>query len=209
MILFAGLCCALAQGAEAETVVHDIRIGIYNAKTRLVLDLSERPGFKIFALANPYRIVLDLPDINWRVPSGTARRKGGLIAGLRYGQFQPGNSRVVMDLSGPGTVGKSFIIPGTKGRGPRLVIDIRKATRQAFLTTLKAPRKAVAPRAKIPLQAKVKRSPLQKPLVVIDPGHGGIDPGAIGVGGSFEKHVTLGMAHQIRRAIMSLGRQRV
>ena len=209
LILFAGLCCGLVQGAGAETVVNDIRIGIHKDKTRLVLDLSERPGFQIFALADPYRIVLDLPDIDWRVPPVTARRKGGLIAGLRYGQFQPGNSRVVMDLRGPGTVGKSFIIPRSKSRGPRLVIDIRKTTRQAFLATLKAPRKAAKAPARIPLRAKAKRSPLQKPLVVIDPGHGGIDPGAIGVSGSFEKHVTLGMAHQIRRAILDLGRQRV
>ena len=59
------------------------------------------------------------------------------------------------------------------------------------------------------MATKPKRDPAQKPLVVIDPGHGGVDPGAIGVSGIFEKHVTLAMAHQIRKAILTLGRQRV
>jgi N-acetylmuramoyl-L-alanine amidase len=211
--LFAVLCCALAQGARAEVIAHDIRIGIHSSKTRVVLDLSAEVKFRIFALADPYRIVVDLPDIAWQVPPAAARGKGGLIGGLRYGQYQPGNSRVVLDLRGPGMVAKSFIVPASKGREPRLVIDIKKGTRQAFLAALKpektAPARPATTRVAPSPKAKSNRRSLQKPLVVIDPGHGGVDPGAIGVGGSFEKAVTLGMAKQIRAAILARGEQRV
>ena len=207
--LFAAVCCVFAHGAWAENIAHDIRIGIHSSKTRVVLDLSTEVKFRIFALADPYRIVVDLPDIAWQVPPAAARGKGGLVGGLRYGQYQPGNSRVVLDLRGPGVVSKSFIVTASAGREPRLVIDIKKATRQALKPVKKAPTRAAAPKIVPSPKVKSNRRSLQKPLVVIDPGHGGVDPGAIGVGGSFEKTVTLGMAKQIRAAILGLGAQRV
>jgi N-acetylmuramoyl-L-alanine amidase len=207
--LIVGLSCALSQSAWAETVAHDIRIGAHSNKTRVVLDLSAFVGFQIFALDDPYRIVLDLPEIVWRVPAETARRKGGLIVGLRYGHYQQGNARIVLDLSGPAVVDATFIIPPIEGRGPRLVIDIEPTTRQAFLIRQKRVPKFTAPPAGAVKTAKAKRRPAQKPLVMIDPGHGGVDPGAIGISGIFEKRVTLGMARQVRRAILENGRQQV
>lgn len=209
LILLAGLCCALSQSAWAETVARDIRIGLHQGKTRFVLDLSAPVSFQVFALADPYRIVLDLPDIGWQVPAGTARRKGGLIAGLRFGHFRRDNARVVLDLSGPGVVGRSFLLPAAEGYGPRVVIDIKPASRQAFMAARKPPPVWGADRSARAPTLKPKRQPTQMPLVMIDPGHGGVDPGAIGISGIFEKGVTLSMARQIRKAISALGRQRV
>ncbi|MDA1098775.1 MAG: N-acetylmuramoyl-L-alanine amidase [Proteobacteria bacterium] len=182
---------------------------MHDGKTRVVLDLSATLEFLVFALADPYRIVLDLPDIGWQVPAGTAQRKGGLIAGLRYGHFQQGNARVVLDLTGPGVVAKSFLLPAAEGYGPRLVIDIKPASRQAFMAVQKPPPIRDGGAVETPQTVKPKRQPAQRPLVMIDPGHGGVDPGAIGISGSFEKRVTLGMARQIRKAILAGGRQRV
>ncbi len=197
-----------SHGAWAEIVAHDIRIGIHQDKTRFVLDLSAPVRFQIFALADPYRIVMDLPDIQWEVPPAAARRDGGLIAGLRYGQYQPGNARVVLDLKGPGIVVNSFIVPASDGQGPRVALDIRKVSRQAFMKTLRAPPKQAVRPAAPPRRPKPKRQPTHKPLVMIDPGHGGVDPGAIGISGVFEKRVTLRMGRQIRKAITAMGRQR-
>ncbi|MFP6746173.1 MAG: N-acetylmuramoyl-L-alanine amidase [Alphaproteobacteria bacterium] len=199
----------LSHGASAETIAHDIRIGVHRDKTRVVLDLSAPVRFQIFALADPYRIVMDLPEIQWDVPPAAARRNGGLIAGLRYGQYQPGNARVVLDLTGPGIVEKSFIVPAADGNGPRVVMDIRKTTRRAFMAALRPPPKRAARRRDPPRDVAPKRRRAEKPLVMIDPGHGGVDPGAIGISGIFEKRVTLKMARRIRKAIMALGRQRV
>jgi len=208
LILLTGAVCFLPSVAMAELVARDIRIGVHRDKTRLVLDLSGTVRHQIFALADPYRIVVDLPDISWQVPAA-ARRQGGLIADLRYGQYQTGNARVVLDLTGPGLVVKSVIIPASGNHGPRLVIDIKRSTRQAFLAKLRLPHKQPRPAPAPPVTAKTKRTTSQKPLVVIDPGHGGVDPGAIGISGIFEKRVTLGMARQVRKAILKWGRQRV
>ena len=199
----------MAQTASAETVAKDIRIGVYKNKTRVVLELSRDVRYKIFTLSAPYRIVLDLPDIKWAVPATTVRLKGGIIAGLRYGQFQPGNARVVLDLISPGIAGGSFIIPPAGNFGPRIVIDIRPTTHSNFIKTVRVRPKRVRPIQSSPSSPKLKRKRNGKPLVVIDPGHGGVDPGAISINGILEKRITLRMAHRIKKAITSLGRQRV
>jgi len=207
--ILACLACGLSQPGWAMTTARDIRIGIHKDKTRVVLDLSGEVRYRVFALADPYRIVIDLPDIKWDVPAATVRRKGGIIAGLRYGQYQSGNARVVLDLISPGLAEGSFTIPPSANHGYRIVIDIRPTTRLAFIRTLAASPIRARDQAQPVMATKPKRDPAQKPLVVIDPGHGGVDPGAIGVSGIFEKRVTLAMACQIRKAILALGRQRV
>ena len=207
--ILACFACELSQPGWAMTTARDIRIGIHKDKTRVVLDLSGEVRYQISALADPYRIVIDLPDIKWDVPAATVRRKGGIIAGLRYGQYQSGNARVVLDLISPGLAKESFTIPPSANHGHRIVIDIRPTTRLAFIRTLQASPIRARDQAQPVMATKPKRDPAQKPLVVIDPGHGGVDPGAIGVSGIFEKRVTLAMAYQIRKAILALGRQRV
>ena len=213
IFILAGLIWGQPQAVWAAAIVNDIRIGIHRDKTRVVLDLSTSITHQIFSLADPYRIVMDLPDIEWRLPPQAALRKGGLIAGMRYGQFQRGNARVVLDLTGPGIVSKSFIIPPSKGQGPRLVIDILKASRQAFMAALRSPPKRIARPppviAKPDSKLQTGQKSARKPMVVIDPGHGGVDPGAIGISGIFEKRVTLSMALQVQKAILATGRQRV
>ena len=103
---------AAAEGnAELEPekiVVSDIRVGVHPNKTRFVLDLSEHAEYRIFTLANPYRVVIDLPEISWRIKSRTLPQKAGLIDGLRFGAFRPGVSRVVLDLKGPIKIGLRF-----------------------------------------------------------------------------------------------------
>src|SRR5690606_20981359 len=91
------LASATAPPAAAAPAVDAVRFGNYPAKTRVVLDLSEAVSFTIFTLADPYRIVIDLPEVDWRLRSETAA-PGGRITGYRYGLFRPGQSRVVIDL---------------------------------------------------------------------------------------------------------------
>lgn len=200
---------AVGSGARAETAVTSVRIGDYPDKSRFVLDLTAPVKFSVFSLADPYRIVIDLPEVEWRIDSHKSP-KSRLVTGFRYGLFRPGTARVVLDIARPATVGSRFLLPPAGGRGNRLVLDLVPATRGAFLKTVSRPPAAEA-------AGRTDDTALRKPppprdgrhIVAIDPGHGGVDPGTIGVSGTKEKDITLAMAREIRRQLLASQRYRV
>jgi len=239
--------CAQAQVAPA--VVTDIRIGLAGKVTRIVFEFTERIGVRLFTLANPYRVVLDLPEVGWRLPPKPLPLASGVYERLRYGLYKPGNSRVVLDLSSPARIANAAQIAANGAYGHRLVVELKKSTQAAFLENLKnddifispsmknnpgvlarvisppasSPRKrktgvkpATAPQLKTK-RARFQIAPRKPPLrpggerhtVMIDPGHGGVDPGTIGISGIYEKHVTLAMARAIRNALEETGRFKV
>jgi len=258
-----------ALAADAE--VTDIRVGKHGLSTRIVVDLDRPVTAQVFTLAGPARLVIDLPEVGWRLPQRPLPSDIGLLSKLRYGLFQPGNSRIVVDLNEPSRVHEAMSLPGAGGQPDRLVIDLARASGKAFLESVARPpmriegresqivnasfvntpkpRQEAAPAAQParpetaaatvdvpekPLppsissaidQAKVKhdaaetrlaslRVPMkppvpghvQKRIIVIDPGHGGVDPGAIGVSGIYEKHITLAAARDLKRHLEATGR---
>ena len=194
--------CAVAGHAAATPAATDVRLGIHADKTRLVLELSERVEVSHFALADPYRIVVDLPELVWRVDRIAHRLKGGLVDGLRFGLFKPGQSRLVLDLNAPATVADAFVLPPKEGYPHRLVLDLKPLSREAFMQGLRPPTPQVQPSAKPPPSAESTRKTAADPfIVVLDPGHGGVDPGAISPSGFYEKDLTLAFATAIRDAL--------
>lgn len=202
--------------------VLDARLGVHPEKTRFVLELTEEVTFRTNTLADPYRVTVDLPELAW--PGGAVPVAGqGLVERYRYGVFEPGTLRIVFDTSGPVRVREAFTIPARDGFHPRLVIDMEPVTRAEFdrdLLASMAQRAPAPPPARhpvVPVAAPMfipvpPQRPLtvpEKPLVVIDPGHGGVDPGAVGVGGVFEKDITLATARELRRQLEATGRYRV
>lgn len=205
--LFAAMLLAAAP-ALAAPLVHSARVGDYPAKTRFVLDLTEPVHFDVFTLANPYRVVIDLPEVAWNIrPESVPRSR--LIRGYRLGLFQPGNSRVVIDVAGPVAVAKSFLLPPADKRYHRLVIDLKPVSAAAFRPGVPASRaEAAARETPDPAPAKAARRDL-RPLIAIDPGHGGVDPGAHSRHRVWEKHITLAQARELRRQLLRTGRYRV
>ncbi len=195
--------------AQAEIVVTSVRIGVHNDMTRLVFDLTESVEYTIFTLDNPYRVVIDLPELAWQVPP-QATRPVGLILGWRYGLFAPGTSRVVIDVARPVALRKVQVLPPQGRFAYRFAVDLGEVDRASFLATLRQ-RAAVNRRGKSAAKpAPLKpRKPGSPPVVVLDPGHGGVDPGTIGIGGVFEKNVTLGFARELKRRLEKKGRLRV
>lgn len=189
--------CAFYASAMAMPRASDVRLGIHSDKTRLVVELSERVESTHFALADPYRIVIDLPEVTWDVAPATQQRKGGLVAGLRFGLFKPGQSRLVLDLKGPAVVAQSFVLPPREGYPFRLVVDLKPLSRDAFMAAMPPPTPVSRPqqRQAPQLTRKTAADPF---VVVLDPGHGGVDPGAISPTGFFEKNLTLTYARAIR-----------
>jgi N-acetylmuramoyl-L-alanine amidase len=220
------VCMALSLGIVGATIapstanaatpqVTGVRVGVYPAKTRIVLDVDSSVTFKSFVLQQPYRVVLDMSEVTWS-PKLRNPPKGGLVTGMRFGLFRPGSSRVVLDSTGPVRVAKAFIIPPSgKYRSYRLVVDIAKTSRQAFLMSYKRPDrkpeiKATSRPASVPVPFKRPPArPDEKKLIVIDPGHGGVDPGAMSRSGVWEKYIVLAFARELRQSLLATGKFRV
>ena len=216
VVTVSGVAITPMIAVAAAPQVTDVRIGVYPGKTRIVLELDRPVKFNSFVLPQPYRVVLDMSEVTWS-PKLRNPPTGGLVTGMRFGLFRPGSSRVVLDSTGPVRVAKAFIIPPSgKNRSYRVVVDIAKTSRQAFLMSYKRPaRKPVvvtaAPRPS-PVPVPFKRKPArpdEKKLIVIDPGHGGVDPGAMSRSGVWEKHIVLAFARQLRQSLLASGKFRV
>jgi N-acetylmuramoyl-L-alanine amidase len=198
--------------ARAAPAVSEIRIGVHSEKLRIVLESDAKLPATAFELGGPLRIVLDLPDVDWRIDPARGERGRGFVGSFRFGQFAPGRSRMVLDLTRPALVDKLFHIPPVGARPWRLVLDLAPVTAEVFTRHLARPD---APKAEPPARTAVIVPPprpapaARKKVLVIDPGHGGIDPGAVGRRKVYEKFVTLAMAQQLQKELTRRGRYRV
>ncbi|MGB0921538.1 MAG: N-acetylmuramoyl-L-alanine amidase [Alphaproteobacteria bacterium] len=195
--------------AETPTV-SGLRLGQTGDATRFVFDSTTPLSPTIFTLDDPFRVVIDLPEVKFDVPTGTGRQSKGLIQGFRFGLFRTGLSRVVLDVSGPVKIARKFVLPPTADKpGSRLVIDLAKTDLQEFRENSGWPQSS-RPTATAPTdpgqtsayqgpQPNLRPQPVIKPIVVIDPGHGGVDPGAHGRRtGKEEKDIVLDVAKRVR-----------
>ena len=192
--------------AAAAPEVKDLRIGIRENSTRFVIDLSQKVEPRIFGLPDPFRIVIDLPEVDFTLPADRLGAQGGLVERLRYGLFRPGNSRLVLDLRESAKVSKSFTLPPDGAKPWRLVVDLAPTDRAGFLAAMR-PTPPVNPGAGIPIPP-LRTKPVKRaiPVVVLDAGHGGVDPGAIGTSGVYEKDIVLAFAQEIKRQLEAGGR---
>jgi N-acetylmuramoyl-L-alanine amidase len=205
--LAAGLLGLASAGAGAFPVANEVRLGGDARDTRFVMDLSEKVDIATFTLADPYRLVIDLPQVAFQLPAKTGENGRGLIKAFRYGLVMQGGSRIVMDLKGPARVEKAFVLPPAEGQPARLVIDLAATDREAFVRNLsldRRPAQQSQPRLALPA---VPDDP--RPLVVIDPGHGGIDTGTKAASGEQEKIIVLEFATTLRDKLERSGKYRV
>lgn len=200
--LAVGTVTGISEPRAADPIVTGVRLGEQPDATRLVVDLTDSVGFSVFTLDNPYRLVIDLPLVSWSLAPGIEASRLGVVEGFRYGRFDSQTSRIVVDMAGPVEVVSAFLIPPQGPSQYRLVFDLRGIGRDAFLAAL---RPSPAPAQRTQPVSILEVRPEGKPVIAIDPGHGGIDPGTIGVTGIQEKNVTLAMARELRQALEKSG----
>lgn len=207
-----GLAFGLSPAcAQAETAATGVRIGVNAAATRFVLDLTDEVPFKVYTMREPYRVVVDLPELAWKVEPTAAREHGGVIERFRFGLFKPGTFRVVLDVNKPVAVHSAVALPPRDSHLYRLVLDISPISKSQFDRTYVGPPppEPVAARSSAPPAVDGARRADGKHVVVIDPGHGGVDPGTTGVSGIYEKELTLAAAKELKRQLDASGRYQV
>jgi N-acetylmuramoyl-L-alanine amidase len=190
------------------------RIGEHDDRTRLVIELSDPVNLRAFALANPDRVVIDMPEVSWRLGAPPRPSGFGAIKSYRYGQFRAGNSRMVIDLNQPVSVSDSLVIPPSAGFGYRVVIDLFPTTRPKFDANAGWPadlRKRETDAERLAAMIAAQQTPTAparaagKKIIVLDPGHGGIDSGTVGVNGLMEKDLALAEGLILARVLRGRG----
>ncbi len=204
------LAVAAAAWQAPSTVnsarMEGMRLSGDGTTARFVMDLNRPVRFQdVYTLPDPYRVVIDLPEVVWARETGP--QAGGFVTGVRFGHFRDGTSRVVLDLERPVRISRKFSLkPSRTSRHHRLVVDLAAVDRETFVREYRARKPPVRqPPPKAPPSRRPKH-PVGKKLIVIDPGHGGVDPGAISRSGRHEKHVVLAHARELRRQLLGTGK---
>src|SRR3954470_84757 len=195
--------------ADLFPIATEARLGGDHGRTRLVMDLSRPIEVAAFTLADPYRVVVDLPQVTFQLPARTGENGRGLIKAFRYGLVMQGGSRIVIDTAGPVRVDKAFVLEAVDNQLARLVLDLVSIDRASFMRNLALegkPRRA--PETKPVEQAKRNNNDA-RPLIVIDPGHGGPDTGTVAASGEMEKTIVLEFAQALTEKIEKSGKYRV
>lgn len=203
----AALDSALGQSGSYP-VATDMRLAGDLVETRLIVDLSRKIDLHAFTLADPYRVVVDIPEVAFRLQPKAGESGRGLIKAFRFGLMMEGGSRIVLDLAKPARIQKAFVVDAEAGDPARLVLDLVATDRASFLRQIALDEKQLAERTPVRPQPQVNSGD-PRPLVVLDPGHGGIDTGTRAPTGQLEKDIVLDVAKRLRERIESAGKYRV
>lgn len=203
-----GLGAAASAWAEPLRLTR-LQLGLNAGLTRLVVEASAPPQAELAASADGLGLQLTLPATRWAAPAPDVTA-GGLVAALGLPLLAPdGNLNIAIELIEPAVVERAFHLRPQAGRGHRLVIDLRPADPNAFGLAFAAP-------VHLPLETAVDIAPPpplaageRRRLIVLDPGHGGQDPGAISASGRYEKEITLNVARAVAQKLRATGRYRV
>jgi len=132
-LIFGTLLLGPAGAAGDFPLATEVRLGGDDTQTRLVVDLSKKIDVRAFTLANPYRVVIDMPQVTFQFPARTGESGRGLIKAFRYGLVMPGGSRLVVDLARPARIDKAFVLDAANEQPARLVLDLSASDRETFM----------------------------------------------------------------------------
>lgn len=208
-----------AVDGRAEDASPDQTLQGNMLSTSFAVGLERSVDYQVFTLTNPNRVIVELAAVRMQLPSPTGDKPVGLVKSFRGGLSAPGQSRIVIDVVAPVVVQQQTIEPSPSGKGYRLVLIFIPA----YSVTNDVPRAPTAPKKAsyglgasslqppVPRPAErpeVRAAKSYKPVIVIDPGHGGHDSGAE-KNGVVEKDVVLAFGKALRDKLASTGKYKV
>jgi N-acetylmuramoyl-L-alanine amidase len=174
---------SLTTYAQTQSNVTDIRISPSNDSTRIVVDISQQTRFSYFNLQSPERLVVDFKETNRKFDFSKVENTSSLIKKIRYSKSKlASDMRMVFELN-KDIDAQLFSLEPSADFGYRIVIDLKDLNPAPVVTSTAAPRRD------------------KDIIIVIDAGHGGVDPGSIGPQGTYEKNITLSISKMLEKRI--------
>ncbi|MDY4841638.1 MAG: N-acetylmuramoyl-L-alanine amidase [Alphaproteobacteria bacterium] len=218
---FASFCLLFfCRGEASAATIQSLRIGQNAGGIRIVFDTNAKIGYNAFLLSSPHRLVIDFENVTLNAKVEKSLTSNNVLENPRIGRnVDTGAARLAFDLKQPAVIKKAFMLPPQINFGWRFVVDLEITTESNFSkhvgaayavsndggSSSQSVKKAKSAK---PSAAAEKRSKAQK-IIVLDPGHGGQDPGAIGVSGVYEKNITLSAARELKKILDAKGEYKV
>ncbi len=185
-ILTAFIICIFCKQVYAGTAtIKDVRMWASPDKTRVVFDISKNVDHRLFTLNNPERLVIDINNASALKPPTIPTTDNTPLSGIRGALRGKNDYRIVLDLNSKVEF-KSFILKPYKNHGYRLVVDLVQPGIKKKIKTV---------------QDTISTKKLRDVVIAIDAGHGGEDPGAIGINKTQEKEVVFKIASKLASLI--------
>jgi len=203
----------LPLSVQAATI-KNMRIGQGAEGYRIVFDADAKFSYKAFLLSEPRRLVIDAYDCNIAENVANHKDNSSLVTGIRVGSPEAGLKRIALDLKTPVIIKKAFMLAPQSNFGWRFVMDVISVAPREFDSHIGSryafdSHDGTAKTSNNNNKNAVQALSRAKKIVVIDPGHGGKDPGAIGYSGIYEKTITLAMAKELKAMLDKEGRYTV
>ena len=218
-LLIALVVALIAQPSSihAATLAEPQELSGSKQRTRFVIGIDRAVQPRVFALSNPNRVIIDLPEVAVSLPSLPVGKSVGLVQSFRGGLAAADKFRVIIDVTEPVIVERSVVELSKDGKAAHLVIEIVPVDnglgepRQPTPVAIKSGVGLGAVQPPLPQPAErpeVRAARAAKKTIVLDPGHGGHDSGAK-KNGAVEKDVVLAFSHALRKRLEASGRYRV